>query len=383
MGAQALDGWIPLDAHACRLVELVDNRRDELATAVLARIRHELPTYAVLPDEHITPRLDQSIHFVAQLLLTEGVQSPTMLAAFTDLGRTRRREGIASDTLIRAVRIAAREAVDFAQQRAQDVGVDARASLTLVTALWDWVEVIVGELSPERARSDDDEARQVADRRFVRLVVSGEANADEVAAAAEACDLDPTLRYAVVRAEVEHAHGVADTRAALRPARRVGAAVTLSDEWLAVVSEVHARDIPFPAGLGPFLPLAAGRESYLLAGRALRTAQRFGRHGLVSLRDVGLQAAVLQDDDVSAVLHDRYLVPLNALGEFGEQLLSSVRTYFVNQQSVEDASRCLYIHPNTLRHRLMRFEEVTNCSLRNPEHLAEVWWLLMRQAAEP
>jgi DNA-binding PucR family transcriptional regulator len=40
----------------------------------------------------------------------------------------------------------------------------------------------------------------------------------------------------------------------------------------------------------------------------------------------------------------------------------------------------LAVHPNTLRYRLRRFEEMTNASLRRTEDLFETWWALERLA---
>ena len=42
-------------------------------------------------------------------------------------------------------------------------------------------------------------------------------------------------------------------------------------------------------------------------------------------------------------------------------------------------SRALHIHPNTLRHRLRRFEEATGATLRDPRNLVELWWALERR----
>ena len=46
---------------------------------------------------------------------------------------------------------------------------------------------------------------------------------------------------------------------------------------------------------------------------------------------------------------------------------------------VEDAARALHVHPNTLRHRLRRFEEATGAALRRPTDLVELWWALERR----
>ena len=36
------------------------------------------------------------------------------------------------------------------------------------------------------------------------------------------------------------------------------------------------------------------------------------------------------------------------------------------------------LHPNTLRYRLRRFEELTRCDLKDPDRRMEVWWALER-----
>jgi hypothetical protein len=37
------------------------------------------------------------------------------------------------------------------------------------------------------------------------------------------------------------------------------------------------------------------------------------------------------------------------------------------------------VHPNTVRHRLERFKEITGRSLRETETLVELWWALQRR----
>jgi DNA-binding PucR family transcriptional regulator len=48
-----------------------------------------------------------------------------------------------------------------------------------------------------------------------------------------------------------------------------------------------------------------------------------------------------------------------------------------HDQNIDAAAQELFVHPNTLRHRLVRFEETTGANLRNIEQLAEIWWALM------
>jgi DNA-binding PucR family transcriptional regulator len=47
---------------------------------------------------------------------------------------------------------------------------------------------------------------------------------------------------------------------------------------------------------------------------------------------------------------------------------------------IDRAAEQLFVHPNTLRYRIGRFEEITGTNLRNPRTALEVWWALQRDA---
>jgi DNA-binding PucR family transcriptional regulator len=43
---------------------------------------------------------------------------------------------------------------------------------------------------------------------------------------------------------------------------------------------------------------------------------------------------------------------------------------------VEATAKAMFVHANTLRYRLKRFEELTRCDLKDPDRRMEVWWAL-------
>jgi DNA-binding PucR family transcriptional regulator len=47
---------------------------------------------------------------------------------------------------------------------------------------------------------------------------------------------------------------------------------------------------------------------------------------------------------------------------------------------VERSAERLFVHQNTVRYRIARFEELTGVSLRDPGVAFEVWWALERAA---
>jgi DNA-binding PucR family transcriptional regulator len=75
---------------------------------------------------------------------------------------------------------------------------------------------------------------------------------------------------------------------------------------------------------------------------------------------------------------DRYIQPILALSA-GDSILKTVERYLVNDRSVDITARELTVHPNTVRQRLAKFEDVTQRSLRDTEVVVEVWWALQRR----
>ena len=115
---------------------------------------------------------------------------------------------------------------------------------------------------------------------------------------------------------------------------------------------------PRPAGAAR---RAAGR-SFAIASRALQTAVAFGQEGAFSLADLSIRPAILADEALGDAFAARYLEPLAALGRLGAELEATLRAWFDQGMRIDDTARVLHVHPNTLRHRLRRFEEATGAT---------------------
>ena len=132
-------------------------------------------------------------------------------------------------------------------------------------------------------------------------------------------------------------------------------------------------------GVGPPARLAGLPAAFALAGRALQTALAFGEQGVFSLADLGIRPAILADEALGEVFCARHLEPLASLGRLGGELEATLRALFDHDLHVDDTARALHVHPNTLRHRLRRYEEATGASLRRQADLVELWWALERR----
>lgn len=132
-------------------------------------------------------------------------------------------------------------------------------------------------------------------------------------------------------------------------------------------------------GLGAAVTAPGLAEEFTAASRAVQTAVAFGMTGVFTCDELGLRAAVTQTPLLGERLVRQRLAPLHERGDDGAQLEEGVAAYLEHGLRLEAAARTLFVHPNTLRNRLRRFEEVSGTNLRDPADLAEVWWALAHQ----
>src|SRR5205823_12506878 len=131
-------------------------------------------------------------------------------------------------------------------------------------------------------------------------------------------------------------------------------------------------------GVGPPAPLGAIEPSYAAAGHILDVGLRISMPGTHTLIDVAAQAAVADESEIGDLLVDRYLEPLSSVPDLREPMEETLRIFFANGLSLKRTAQMLRIHPNTVRYRLRRFEEITEADLADTEVLFRVWWAVER-----
>lgn len=220
----------------------------------------------------------------------------------------------------------------------------------------------------------------------VRQLVGGELGTAELERLAFAHDLRFERRYAVACAPALAGAELRALLAALAAGRRGGPLLSarIGERIVAIVPapvSSGARELPHPVGVGLPTRLRRLRSSFAQACRALDAARAFGETGIVTLDGLGLRAAVLDEPEVGERLARRLAAGLAPAGRFGAVLRQSAAAFLRADGVVADASAQLHVHPNTLRHRLQRFEQLTGWQLTRVEDLAEVWWALEHRRA--
>lgn len=141
------------------------------------------------------------------------------------------------------------------------------------------------------------------------------------------------------------------------------------------------RCAPRPrSGSGPRRRLEDLGRSFRLASRLLLTADVFDLQGPTELTRVGLLAAVVGDADIGSELVKHYLEPVGA-GSAARTIIDTVERHLDTGMHIETTAEMLVVHPNTIRYRISRFEELADADLRSPVTAARVWWAIKHQRA--
>ena len=129
--------------------------------------------------------------------------------------------------------------------------------------------------------------------------------------------------------------------------------------------------------VGPRTPAAELAHSYRVAGAILTAAETFGLAGIQDLSTAGLHAVVLERGEVGDALASGLVDPVRTQ-QAGDEILHTVDTWLDVGMRVDPAAERLFVHPNTVRYRLRRYEELTGTDLGITEEAFRVWWALRR-----
>lgn len=196
--------------------------------------------------------------------------------------------------------------------------------------------------------------------------------------------VDRALRLAVIRPaaparDVGGADSVADALVAVGAPhlilRRGGESFVLvhDDEAVQVLTGVHDAIVgisrPFLAGSQLAVPRREAEWALARAAEAGRSAMTYGT-------DPTQKWLAGESADLEALAAGVLRSVLHYDATHAADLVPSVRVWLEHDRHTERAARVLHVHPNTLRYRVQRFEEISGRSLSSTASLAEVWLAL-------
>lgn len=288
---------------------------------------------------------------------------------------------MAIESIIRAYRLTLTVVHDRFVQLAMDSDLKTRDTLLGSTLLWrlgDWF--IDRAVRAYRTSAVTEEVRrQIEKVELLHALRAGTQDAETWRLRAVGLGLSPVAAYRVLITSTEAKPRwveLVEKSCSLPQARAVAA--DLGDVAVALVAEktpgVRESLAEHPVAAGPARMLADARESCRSAEAAFQAMPP----DVAGWWDVGAlswRIAVRGSAAMAELVAAKYTAPLEEEGEFGEVLMESVSVFIDHRRVLRKAAAELFVHENTLRHRLQRFEQVTGSRLSEADTLIEVSWL--------
>ena len=376
------------DAGLALLGAELRERADELADGMAARIRAAVPVYStgtVISDEDLRGTCLDNIGFVfGPLGRTPAVASPES----RENGRRRAQAGVPLTAVMAAYRVAARYLWDCLADTAARSAAPAGVTLRAASAMWLALDTFTQEMADGyreeitfQVLSQEEERSAV-----VQALLDGRLDEGNLWEAADILRIPLRGSYVVIAAQVPGPgrHALTQAEAALRRIGVISAWRLLPDAevgiaWLPgpqadvirLADSLHLLS-PGLVGVSPcYVDLRHTARNLRLARIALRSAFAAQR---VTVFDRDL-FAVAAGSDPEVMRHVSGSI-LGALGQIpaGQRpvLLATLGAWLDNGGSAGKAASVLFCHPNTVRHRMRRLEQLTGRSLSDPRGIAEL-----------
>ena len=361
---------------------------DRFVAGIADAILGEVPELLRMPVEDLREVVRGDLRRALEAVSTRRLPSDDEIAASAAGVAELARQGFTIETVLHARRVSIRRARELLREAAVSRGLDADSQVEFVHRIWEWADAIqVSDAEAHRTATIElngggDEER----RRFVRALLQGTLSPSDVTGRATAYGLLPGAAYMAFKAR---AAAGAETRALDRAITATGGddslrplVANVGGDLVGVIARPPRISGPGIVALGFPADVSGLEASFELAGRTLETAMAFGYSGVVTIDDLSLRPAIIAEEEIGKRLMSRYLEPLHELGDFGATLEATVREYLEHGMRIDESAKALYVHPNTLRHRLDRFQQLTGADLRRTEDVLELWWALERRRLE-
>jgi hypothetical protein len=360
------------------LVADIEGETDVLVPRIGDRIRDEIPDFRRLPADALAQAIRGNV--ARALTALRDLRPPTgaELEQAAAIGRERAEQGLTVDAVLHAYRITVTAVWSRFGELARERGADVTSVLAFSETLWVWADAVMDTVGAAHREVELEQAREEQQRRdaFLLALLTGTLDAGELRRDSATFGLDAERLFSPFRAR---GPGAVSHHAMVALTGEDGLVMTLDRDLAGIATRPPAALPGIVTGIGPAVRLEALPAAFAMASRALQTAVAFGQEGAFTLADLSIRPAIVADEVLGDAFAARYLEPLAGLGRLGAELEETLRTWFDQGMRVEETARALHVHPNTLRHRLRRFEETTGTTLRDPRHLVELWWALERR----
>jgi PucR C-terminal helix-turn-helix domain len=352
-----------------RFIGLFDDGKDRrLLEATVEAARGHSPDVAALPEAEVRRHTQAMIDASAAAFARGGEVREEDLSAAERLGADRARQGVPVAALLDGFQAGRTQIVRLLIERGRAAGLSGDDLLEGVTR----IDAIATAL----------EHRMVHAHRIAELEMAWTTRDSAVQRLRQLLHGEET-----VFDRAGHYHCVVSDISDPATARRLEQFL-LSDGLCGLVdgrlAALVTRTPVLPAGtplliISPAAPVAELPGLYTLCRRALQAAG--GLTGVRNLTELALLTATASEPALGGLLSAELLGGLDPAEAFHRELAETVLAHLDHGGRVDPAARALHLHPNTVKYRIRRFQELTGHSLTGPPgsavaQTAHWWWAL-------
>lgn len=372
-----------------KLVAEAERRLPEVTDSAVKKVQAAMEVYragAVIPPAELRQYVEANLREIVHGLSAPGTPELTRARV---TGKRRAEQGVPLSEVVRAFRIGFAEIWNVLVEEADRVGPDmVRTLVSAATTLW----YLADDFAEAMSEAYRDTVAELASRQrqqrsaLVEALFSGQ-RLDQAALwqISELLQMPIDGLFLVVAAESpelgEEALPSIESRLdamnlgsawRLTPETQVGVISLRSTAAQASVLDLLRRHATSRIGVSPaFSGLMSTPRALHFATVALASLS-LGQPGVFQFDDSPLTALVASAPEEATQLAHQVLGGVLQLGDEGTVLLDTLQAWFDCAGSTKDTADRLFCHPNTVRYRLRRLQDLTGRSLTNPAHQAEL-----------
>ncbi|MGA5299439.1 PucR family transcriptional regulator [Nucisporomicrobium flavum] len=358
---------------------LVDLARDErLADDVTRAARVGDPEIARLPWEESRRHVDALLRAGFAAFTRDGEPD---FAEADRFGAERAALGVPVAALLTGVHAGRSRVLEVAVSRGRAAGIPYDVMLHALLRLDRYGILLERRVVDAYRAAERDLGRDHREARIavLRSLLLGEGREDTVADPAR-FGLRPGERYHCVVSDV------ADPAAARRLEQafaRCGGVLAPVAGRLSGLTPRLPADSPALTVCTPAVPVDQAPAAYALCLTTLRSVRDRGLTGLHSVVDLATETALAAQPLLATFLGEALLGALSPRDDFHRDLVATALAYLDHGQRLDRTADALHLHPNTVRYRLRRLQELTGL----PDHptvpeTVRWWWALRSWPAE-
>ena len=382
--SESSEVWRALPAEVASLLR---PRLDQAIAEMIAAIQQGVPEYARPLDVSYTDAISGAVrHSVEQFI--ERVADPEasfdeIVAEFRAIGGVEAREGRSLEPLQNALRLGARVAWRWLCAAAGEPGLDMQVLGRIGEAIFLYLDELAAACATgyQEARARVAGERERRRRRLLDLiVVDPPASPEAIADLAKAAGW--TLPDRVALAAVEERPGLDVAGLPLPPdvladwMRREPCLLVPDADGPGRAALIDGALRGWPAALGPSVPLSRASASLRWARAALELGLRgvidFGG-GVIRCEEHMSTLLIFSDEVLAEALRTARLAPLDELKPaMRDRLAETLLCWLQRGGNANEVAVLLHVHPQTVRYRLRRIDELFGGDLHDPDRRFEL-----------